>query len=417
MSKKSYSDMRCGLLGEHLGHSYSSLIHSELADYSYKLCELEKDALDLFLRDCPLDAFNVTIPYKEAVIPYLDVISDEARSIGAVNTVVNRDGKLFGYNTDYFGFDHMINTTGVEVRGKKALVIGRGGAAKTVRAVLSDRGTREVVLLGSADNTPENIKKHADAEIIVNASPVGMYPKSGVSPISLSSFPSCALVLDLIFNPARTALLIEAETLGIPAANGLSMLVAQAAKAFEYFTGESYTEGAIKRITAKIEKTTSNIILVGMPGCGKSTIGKAVAEKLKREFIDADASFEEMHGISPEECINSFGEERFRELEAQTLKALASKSGIVLATGGGAVTREENYAPLHQNGDIFFIERELSALAKDGRPLSLKTPAEVMYQRRIADYNRFADVTVHNDSTADIIADRIISEFEKIHDK
>ena len=418
MTERSHSHMKCGLLGEHLGHSFSPLIHGELADYSYKLCEVEKDALADFLRNGALDAFNVTIPYKQAVMPYLDHISEKATAIGAVNTVVRQsNGKLCGYNTDYFGFLYMAERLGVDVSGKKALVLGRGGAALTVRAVLADKGAREIVMLGSADNTPENIKKHSDAEIIVNATPIGMYPKNGASPVSLASFPNCRAVLDLIFNPARTALLIEAEELGIPAINGLSMLVAQAAQAFEFFTGDTYETGAIERISAKIEKATSNIILVGMPGCGKSTIGAAVAEKLGRKFIDADIAFEEMHEISPAKCIESFGEPHFRVLETKTLAELSKLSGVVISTGGGAVTREENYDLLHQNGDIFFIERAIGELSRDGRPLSMKTPAEEMYKTRLPMYLRFADVTVANDTTPEDAADRIISEFQKIHDK
>ena len=418
MTVKSHSHMRCGLLGEHLGHSHSPLIHGELADYSYELCEVEKESLADFMTSGSLDAFNVTIPYKQAVMPYLDSISEKAAAIGAVNTVVRRsDGKLYGYNTDYFGFSYMTDLLGVDVRGKKALVLGRGGAALTVRAVLTDKGAREIVMLGSADNTPENIKKHSDAEIIINATPIGMYPKNGVSPVSLASFPNCSAVLDLIFNPARTALLIEAAELGIPAINGLPMLVAQAAQAFEFFTGDTYEAGAIERITAKIEKATSNIILVGMPGCGKSTIGTAVAEKLGRKFIDADIAFEEMHGISPAMCIESFGEPHFRDLETKTLEELSKLSGAVISTGGGAVTREENYDLLHQNGDVFFIERALGELSRDGRPLSMKTPAEEMYKTRLPMYLRFADAAVANDTTPEDAANRIISEFQKIHDK
>ena len=418
MRERSFSHMRCGLLGEHLGHSHSPLIHGELADYSYELCEVEKESLADFMTSGSLDAFNVTIPYKQAVMPYLDSISEKAAAIGAVNTVVRRsDGKLCGYNTDYFGFSYMIDRLGVDVNGKKALVLGRGGAALTVRAVLTDKGAREIVMLGSADNTPENIKKHSDAEIIVNATPIGMYPKNGVSPVSLSSFQGCSAVLDLIFNPARTALLIQAEELGIPAINGLPMLVAQAAQAFEFFTGDTYEAGAIERITAKIEKATSNIILVGMPGCGKSTIGAAVAEKLGRKFIDADIAFEEMHGISPAMCIESFGEPHFRALETKTLEELSKLSGVVISTGGGAVTRKENYDLLHQNGDVFFIERALGELSRDGRPLSMKTPAEEMYKTRLPMYLRFADATVANDTTPEDTANSIISEFQKIHDK
>ena len=418
MTKRSYAHMRCGLLGEHLGHSHSPMIHGELADYSYELCEVEKDALSDFMGNGALDAFNVTIPYKQAVIPYLSGISEKAAKIGAVNTVVRQpDGKLFGYNTDYFGFEYMLSLLGADVSGKKALVLGRGGAALTVRAVLADKGAKEIVMLGSADNTPENISKHSDAQIIVNATPVGMYPKNGSSPISLQEFPRCTAVLDLIFNPARTALLIEAEQLGIPAINGLTMLVAQAAQAFAFFTGDAYEAGAIERITAKIEKATSNVILVGMPSCGKSTIGKIISEKLGRKFIDADAAFEEMHGITPAECIQNFGEAHFRSLETKTLEKLGALCGIVLATGGGAVTREENYSPLHQNGDIFFIERNLCALVDDGRPLSQRTSREEMYAKRLPQYRKFADATIYNDTTAEDAADLVISEFQKTHDK
>ena len=410
--------MRCGLLGERLGHSHSPLIHGELADYSYSLFEVEKDLLADFMKNGATDAFNVTIPYKQAVIPYLDKISEKAKKIGAVNTVVKqRDGKLFGYNTDYFGFEYMLSLLGIQVSGKKALILGRGGAALTVRAVLTDNGAREVIMLGSADNIPENIAANRDADIIVNATPVGMYPKNGASPVKLESFPNCSAVLDLIFNPARTALLMDAERLGIPAVNGLPMLVAQAAQAFEFFTGDTYESGAIERITAKIEKATSNIILVGMPSCGKSSIGKIIAEKLERQFIDADEKFEKMHGITPALCIETFGEDHFRALETKTISELGKLCGAVIATGGGTVTRDENYAHLHQNGDIFFIERELSALSSDGRPLSKSTAREEMYAQRLPKYLKFADATIYNDTTAEEAASKVIAEFEKIHDK
>ena len=242
--KCGYSDKKCGLIGEKLGHSFSVPIHNELADYSFVLREVERDRLDEFMRGDEFDAFCVTIPYKKDVIPYLSTISPEAQAIGAVNVVVrDNEGGLHGYNTDYFGFDYMINAVGIDVSGKKALVIGKGGASLTVCTVLRDRGVTDIVVLGSKDNTPENIAKHTDARIIVNASPVGMYPHNGPSPLDLSLFTECEAVLDLIYNPARTALVLQAERLGITAVSGLSMLVAQAARGFEHITGDPYEEG------------------------------------------------------------------------------------------------------------------------------------------------------------------------------
>ena len=414
--KQGYKSMRCGLIGEHLSHSFSPQIHNELADYSYGLYELSRDELEDFVKNGELDAFNVTRPYKQDVIKFLDEISPEAQAIGSVNTVVRRkDGRLCGYNTDYFGFSHIVDLLGVDVREKKAVVLGAGGTSLTACAVLRDRGVGELVVLGRADNTPENLYKHRDADIVINTTPVGMYPKVGLSPADLSVFDRCIGVLDVIFNPARTALLLQAEERNIPYVNGLPMLVAQAAKAFEFFTGDTCEAGCIERITSIIARKTRNIVLVGMPGCGKSTVGRIIAKELGREIFDADTEFEKMHGISPADCINERGEEEFRRLESETLSELGKQSGIVLATGGGAVTRECNYAPLHQNGSIFFIERELKNLARNGRPLSMKTPPEQMYAQRVSAYRRFADSTVRSNEVIRDTAAKIISDFEKLN--
>ena len=413
--KTGYRSMKCGLIGEHLGHSFSAPIHKELADYSYELCELTPSEVGEFVKNGKLDAFNVTIPYKKDVIPFLDEISDEAKAIGAVNTIVRKkDGRICGYNTDYFGFSYMIDSADLDVKGKKALVIGRGGASLTVCSVLRDRGIGELVVLGSRDNTPENISKHSDTEIIVNASPVGMFPNNLKSPVDISLFNRCECVLDLIYNPARTKLMLDAEARGIKSVNGLSMLVAQAAKAFEYFTGDKAEDGAIERITTSIAQKCKNIVLVGMPGCGKSTVGKLVAAALERSFFDADDEFTRMHGMTPAECIKGFGEEEFRRLESLTVAALGKESRAVIATGGGVVTREENYEPLHQNGEIFFIERRLENLSRDGRPLSLSTTPEQMYNARINSYRRFADVTVNSNEIAEDTAKKIIEAYKKL---
>ncbi len=393
--KQGYQNMKCGLLGEHLGHSFSPIIHKEIADYSYNLVELRPEEVGTFVRSGTLDAFNVTIPYKKDVMPFLDVIAPEATAIGAVNTVVRgKDGKLYGYNTDYFGFDYMIRSAGMQVEGKKAIVFGTGGASATVCAVLRDRGVRELVVIGIEDNTPETLARHTDAEIVANATPVGMYPKNGVAPVDLSIFPHCSGVLDVIYNPAKTRLLLDAEARGIPFANGLSMLVAQAVKAFEFFTGDEAEDDIADTIVQTIARDTHNLILVGMPGCGKSTVGRLLADTLGRLFFDADDEFLTMHGQTPAEVIRAEGEERFREMEHEVLCELGKKSGTVIATGGGAVTREYNYDPLHQNGIILFLDRDVDKLPSSGRPLSQAKTPEVLYRERIDAYHRFADYEI-----------------------
>jgi len=403
--------MKCGLLGEHLGHSFSPLIHGELADYTYDLVERAPEEVGNFVRNGGYDAFNVTIPYKKTVIPFLDKISPEAERIGAVNTVVRRaDGTIEGYNTDYFGFDGMLTASGIEVCGKKAVILGGGGASLTVQTVLRDRGAREIVVVDlNLENNYSNLDRHADADVIVNATPVGMYPNNGKSLVDLSMFPHCRGVLDVIYNPARTALVLDAEERGIPAMSGLFMLVGQAVKAFEFFTGDTAEVGVIERITRKIAQQTQNIILIGMPGCGKSTVGKLLAEKTNRPFFDADDEFSVMHGMTPAEAINTLGEDRFREMEHEVLLSLGKESGRVIACGGGVVTRDYNYRPLHQNGVIIYLKRELSQLATGGRPLSQKTSPEALYLARKDAYERFADLTVDSTEIPERTADAMLS--------
>ncbi len=417
--KTGYKNKRCGLIGEHLGHSFSKMIHEAIADYSYELVELAPDGVGAFAKDGGFDAFNVTIPYKKIVMPYLDMISPEAERIGAVNTVVRQaDGRLFGYNTDYFGFEYMLKRLGVDTAGKKAIVLGKGGASLTVQAVLSDRGAAEVTVVsrGLPDNYG-NIDKHFDADIIVNATPVGMYPNNGESLADLASFKSCTAVLDLIYNPAKTQLLLDAEAHGIPNLNGLPMLVAQAVRAFELFTSDTAEAGMLEQIIKKIEFDTKNIILVGMPGCGKSTVGRIIADMTGRPFFDADGEFKAMHGLSPAEAINTLGEDAFRKLEHKTLCALGKQSGTVVATGGGAVTREYNYAPLHQNGTVVYIKRELSRLATGGRPLSKSNTVESLYEARREAYERFADITVDSTEIPELTAKKILKELKGGNEK
>lgn len=402
------SNLKCGLIGERLGHSFSPLIHACLADYSYTLTEISPEGLKGFVASRQLDAYNVTIPYKKAIMPYLDVISPEATAIGAVNTVVQRDGKLYGYNTDYFGFCYMLDSSGIDPRGKKVLVLGAGGASATVCAAMEDRGASEIITLDSKQNTPENIRLHSDAEIIVNATPVGTYPHNLVSPVELKQFNRLCGVLDLIYNPARTALLLEAEKLGIPSINGLPMLVAQAVRASELFTGEKTADSVCKEIIQKISDDTENIILIGMPGSGKTTAARIIAEKLSRPFLDSDEVFCEKFGRTPAEVITADGEDTFRQMESEVIAELGKQSGSVIACGGGVVTRERNYAPLHQNGVIVFLERALENLSKRGRPISASTSVEEIYNSRINAYNAFADLGVRSTEIPEKTADLII---------
>lgn len=386
-------NFKCGLLGEHLSHSFSPQIHALLADYEYKLYEMPENEVGAFLKSCPLDAMNVTIPYKKTVMPFLDFISDEAQKIGSVNTIVKKDGKLYGYNTDYYGFMHMIKSSGVTVKNKKVLVLGTGGASLTVKTVLQDLEAAEIISVSrTGEVNYNNIAIHSDADVIVNTTPVGMYPNNGVSPVNLEMFPALSGVLDLIYNPARTSLLCQAERLGIPFINGLVMLVSQAKKACEYFLDCTIDDSENKRITQEIAKQSENIVLIGMPSSGKSTAGKKLAEVLGREFVDTDELIAEMAGMSIPEIFSQYGEEHFRKIEHEAVKQTAKRSGLVIATGGGVVTRQENYLPLHENGRIVFIERDINELSTDGRPLSQKGNLQEMYAIRLPLYLSFCDV-------------------------
>ena len=315
--------LRCGLLGRKLGHSYSPQIHHELASYEYKLYEKEPEELNRFLKSGTFDGLNVTIPYKKAVMPLLDEISPEAAAIGSVNTIVNRAGKLTGYNTDAFGFTWLLQKSGVDVAGKKALVFGSGGASVTVCHVLKSLGADPVVVISrSGENNYENLDRHTDAKILVNATPLGMYPENGTSPVDLACFDAPEGVLDVVYNPARTALMLQAEALSVPHASGLSMLVAQAKKACEYFTDTKIPDTEIDRIERLLSHQMQNIILIGMPGCGKSSIGQALANTLHRPFIDADAEIVRRVGCSIPEIFAKDGEPGFRKIESAVLADL-----------------------------------------------------------------------------------------------
>lgn len=402
--------MICGLLGEKLSHSYSPEIHRHLADYSYELFEKSPDMLDNFFQSKAFIGLNVTIPYKKTVVPYCNQISDCARQLGAVNTIVKTpDGKLIGHNTDYFGFLYMVKRSGLQVSGKKVLVLGSGGASVTVVAVLQELGAVPVIISRSGKDNYGNLNLHADASVIVNTTPVGMYPNTGVSPVNLDLFPLLEGVLDLIYNPERTRLILDAEKRNIKTENGLSMLVAQAWESAQWFTNKQLPENLITKIHHQLRKKMENTILIGMPGSGKSTIGKLLAEKNDKVFVDADTKIIEKAGMSIPDIFAKYGESGFRTFETEVLSELGKQSGLVIATGGGCVTRVENFPLLHQNGSIIWLQRSIDLLPKDGRPLSQTGSLHEMYRNRKSLYEHFADYVIDNNGSPEETLSQILN--------
>lgn len=402
--------MGCGLLGRRLGHSYSPQIHRQLGDYEYTLFEKEPDELEDFLKNGDFSGLNVTVPYKKAVIPYLDELSDIAERLGAVNTIVRRDGRLIGHNTDYFGFETMVRSSGLDVAGKKALVLGSGGASCTACAVLEAMGANTIVISRSGRNNYRNISIHGDATLIVNTTPVGMFPNVGVSPVDLALFSNLEGVLDVIYNPVRTKLLLDAERRGLVTRNGLLMLVAQAKESAEWFTGSDLSDDLIPTIHKTLRRQTENLILVGMPGSGKTTVGSLLARTLRREFVDADTCLVEKAGRSIPDIFAADGESGFRTLETDILSELGMRSGLVIATGGGCVTQPRNYPLLHQNGTIFCLNRDLAKLPTQGRPLSQRTDLADMLRVRQPLYAAFADFQIDNNGNAEAAVAQILEE-------
>ena len=390
--------LKCGLLGEKLGHSYSPQIHSMLADYEYKLFEKSPEELEDFLKSGEFDGLNVTIPYKKSVMPYCAELSPTAAQIGSVNTIVRRsDGSLYGDNTDAFGFENLIVHNGIEVKGKKALVLGTGGASVTAQAVLKNLGASEVVVISrKGEDNYENIAKHADAEIIANTTPVGMYPNNGKAAVDLTQFPKLSGVLDVVYNPARTALLLQAEKLCIPCAGGLYMLVSQAKRSCELFTGKSIPDSEIDSIERVLSHQMQNIVIIGMPGSGKTAVSTMLAERLGRKIFDTDTIVSEKAGMTIPEIFAAQSEAGFRKLETEATAEVGKLSGNIISTGGGVVTVADNYELLHQNGVIVWIERDTNKLARDGRPISLSSDLNELYAARLPLYERFADIKADN---------------------
>ncbi len=387
-----------GLLGEKLSHSLSVPIHNELGNLDYKLYELKEPELEGFLRQANLGGVNVTIPYKQAVMPFLDEISEEALAIGAVNTIVNRGGRLYGYNTDKDGFLYMVKKSGIEIKNKKVMILGNGGTSKTAKYCSEILGAKDIVIIGRKDNNPETLSRHTDTEVIINCTPVGMKPNYINSPVELSDFPLCEGVIDVIYNPLRTKLIMDAEAKGIKHIGGLVMLTAQAKKAHEYFFDTIVSDDFSQKCAEKLWEQNENIALVGMPGSGKTTVGKLLARLSGKEYIELDEEIVKAAGKPIPEIFASVGEDGFRKIEHEVLREASRKNGVIIITGGGAVTREENYYPLHQNSRIYEIRRDIELLATKGRPLSAGgiDKLKEMYEIRKPMYERFADKSIEN---------------------
>ena len=407
--------MEYGLLGERLGHSFSPQIHRDLAGYDYQLLPTPPEAVeDLFARRA-FQGLNVTIPYKRTVMPLCDEIDPRAAAIGAVNTVVNRNGRLTGYNTDIDGFLYMARRAGVDMAGKKVVILGSGGTSRTARAAAGELGAREIVTVSRhGEDNYQNLSRHADAQVLVNTTPVGMYPNWGQSPVSLESFPALEGVLDVVYNPLRTALLLQAEERGLPCSCGLPMLVAQAKRAAELFTGQNIDDSRAEAVLHGLRGQLTSIVLIGMPGCGKTTVGRTLAGKLGRTFVDLDEEIVRRAGMSIPEIFAREGEAGFRERESALVREFGERTGLVVSTGGGVVTRRENYIPLKQNGLLLHLRRDPAALPTDGRPLSQATAPEELWRRRAPLYAAFADGEIDNNGTLAGTLEQIEKEMTKL---
>ena len=406
-----------GCIGEHLGHSFSREIHGKLADYPYALMEIAPENLGAFMTERPFSAINVTIPYKTAVIPYLAEIDGQAAAIGAVNTIVNRGGKLQGYNTDFYGMTALIEKAGVAVSGKKTLILGTGGTSLTAAAVAKALGAREILKVSrtgkdGAVTYEEAYARHADAEILINTTPCGMFPRGGL-PIAPERFPHLSGVIDAVYNPLRTELIRRARALGVPAAGGLYMLVMQAVRAYEIFTGQKCPSDKAEAVYREIAASKENIVLIGMPGSGKSTVGKLLAARLGRPFIDTDKRIVEKTGKEIPLIFEEVGEPGFRDIESEVIREVSTETGAIIATGGGAILRAENVDALRANGRLYFRDRPLENLkATASRPLSSTREAlTALYEARLPLYKAAADETISDTASAEDAAQRIERSF------
>lgn len=412
--------MKYGLIGEHLGHSFSKAIHEKIGDYVYEIKEIEPENVKSFIEARDFYGINVTIPYKEVVIPMLDYVDDSAKKIGAVNTVVNKNGKLYGYNTDYSGMKALVLRVGAEIEGKKVLIIGTGGTSKTARAVVSDMGAREIIFVSNVEapnalSYEEVYAIHTDVDVIFNTSPVGMFPRNDASPIDLDKFPNLTALIDVVYNPIETKLVRQAKARGIKAEGGLYMLGAQAVFAYEHFSGKTVDKSLCDSVYRDVLREKDNIILVGMPSSGKTTVGKRLAELTGKQFIDTDEVIIESSGREISEIFATDGEAFFRDLESKAIDDVSKLNGLIIATGGGAILREKNVDTLRENGKIYFIDRSLSLLIPtDDRPLSSTEEAVTKrYNERYEIYKKSANFIVDGDGSIDEVANDIYNKYRK----
>ncbi len=411
-----------GLIGEKLGHSFSKEIHEQLANYTYDLIPLSKQEFPIFIKKRDFKALNVTIPYKKDVIPYLDYIDPFAKEIGAVNTIVNKNNQLIGYNTDYYGFQYMLDRHNIHVNNKKVLVLGNGGASCAIQAVLKHKNAKEVVIVNRTKyaNTisyDECYKYHTDAQVIVNTTPVGMYPNIQDAPLQLSLFSQCEAVLDVIYNPIFTSLCISAKNSNITYVGGLEMLIAQAKKSIEYFTNQTISDSIIDVLYHKMLHEHFNIVLIGMPSAGKTTIGRQLAQILHKDFIDVDEEIINISKKSIPEIFNEIHEEGFRQMETDIISNISARKNTIISTGGGVIKNKENIDFLSKNGIFVFIDRPLESLISNdpNRPLSNSVnDLKRIYHERIPLYKKYADITVKNKNSIQECINQIITDFNAL---
>ena len=412
--------MKYGLIGEHLKHSFSKAIHAQIGDYDYEIKEIEPNNVSSFIKERDFLGINVTIPYKETVIPMLDYVDKAALSIGAVNTVVNKDGVLHGYNTDYSGMKALVERAGVNAFSKKVLIIGTGGTSKTATQVVKDLGAKEIIYVSNIEvagaySYEEVYKSHTDVQVIFNTSPVGMYPKNEGLPIDLEKFPMLEGVIDVVYNPIRTNLVLKAQSMGLKAQGGLYMLGAQGVFAAEHFGVGKADFGLCQRVYKSVLNSKDNITLIGMPSSGKTTVGKLLAEKTGKTFVDTDIEIVKRIGIKIPLYFEKHGEASFREIECSVIEEVAKQNNQIIATGGGAVLNKDNIRRLKQNGKVYFLDRSLELLCPtDDRPLSsTKEAIKKRYDERYSIYCSSCDVRVNGDGTPNEVADLICEDREK----